>query len=181
MLETLPAQVALAESPDLSPSTPASELPLGIPAAYWLDLRAYDQLATARNLQIPIFLSQGGRDYQVPPSELAAWRTALAGRADVAIHEYPALNHLLMAGTGPSRPAEYAVPGHVAPELVADLAAWIRDGGIGTRGRPSPRVSGRAAPAAGARRWSSSTAPPRPVVPPHERPPDPPGRGPGAP
>jgi len=126
MLETVRAQAALAESPDLSPSTPSSELPLGIPAAYWLDLQTYDQLATAQNLPIPIFLSQGGRDYQVPPAELAGWRTALAARSGVSILEYPALNHLLMAGTGPSRPAEYAVPGHVAPELVADLAAWVR-------------------------------------------------------
>jgi fermentation-respiration switch protein FrsA (DUF1100 family) len=126
MLPTVRAQAALAVSPDLSPSTPASELPLGVPAAYWLDLRTYDQLATARDLPNPIFISQGGRDYQVPPSELAAWRTALAGRKNVTIREYPALNHLLLAGTGPSRPAEYMVPGHVAPELVADLAAWIR-------------------------------------------------------
>ena len=124
-LATLRAQVARAESPDLSPSTPASELPLGVPAAYWLDLRAYDPLATARTLRIPVFFSQGGRDYQVPPSELAAWRDALAGRDDVAFHEYPDLNHLLIAGTGRSTPAEYTTPGHVAAEVVADLAAWV--------------------------------------------------------
>ncbi len=127
MLDGLADKVALAESPDLSPTTPATDLPLGIPAPYLLDLRTYDPAATAKELAIPIFISQGGRDYQVPPTELAAWRTALAGRDDVAIHEYPALNHLLMSGSGPSRPAEYAVPGHVAPELVADLAAWIQD------------------------------------------------------
>ena len=46
----------------------------------------------------------------------------------MTIREYPALNHLLIAGTGPSRPAEYAIPGHVAPEVVADLAAWITGG-----------------------------------------------------
>ena len=126
-LAALRAQVALAESPSLAPTTPASELPLGIPAAYWLDLRAYDPLATARDLPIPMFFTQGGRDYQVPPGELTAWRAALAGRDDVTFREYPALNHLLMEGTGPSTPAEYAVPGHVAPEVVADLAAWIRD------------------------------------------------------
>ena len=124
-LRVLRAQVARAESPDLAPSTPATELPLGVPAAYWLDLRTYDPLATARALPIPMFFAQGGRDYQVPPSELAAWRGALAGRDDVMFHEYPALDHLLLAGTGPSTPAEYATPGHVAPEVVADLAAWI--------------------------------------------------------
>lgn len=125
MLAALPAQVALVESADLSPATPASSLPLGIPAAYWLDLRAYDPVTTARDLFIPIFITQGGRDYQVPPAELAAWRTGLGDRAGVTVREYSSLNHLLLAGTGPSRPAEYAQPGHVAPELVADLAAWV--------------------------------------------------------
>jgi hypothetical protein len=72
----------------------------------------------------PLDIPQGGRDYQVPPSELATWRAAFAGRDGVTIREYPALNHPLLARTGPSRPAEYGVPGHVAPEVIADLAAW---------------------------------------------------------
>jgi hypothetical protein len=126
MLAALPAQLALLESPDLSAETPASSLPLGIPAAYWLDLRDYDPAAVARDLAIPILITQGGRDYQVPSSELSAWREALAGRDGVTFREYPALNHLLMAGTGPSGPAEYAVPGHVAADVVEDLAAWVQ-------------------------------------------------------
>lgn len=124
---TIREQVARAEAADLSPATPASQLPLGIPAAYWLDLRAHDPVAIARGLAVPVLLVQGGRDYQGPPSELAGWRTELAGRPGVTFREYPSLNHLLIAGEGPSSPAEYAVPGHVAPELVTDLAAWIRD------------------------------------------------------
>ena len=125
-LAALQAQVALAESPDLTPSTPASELPLGVPASYWLDLRTYDPLATAAGLRIPMFFSQGGRDYQVPSSELQGWQSALAGHSDVAFRVYPALDHLLFTGSGPSTPAGYTVPGqHVAAELVADVAAWI--------------------------------------------------------
>ena len=91
-LDTVRAQVALAQSPSLSMSTPATQLPLGVPAAYWLDLRTYDPVATAAGLSIPIFLSQGGRDYQVPPSELAAWRAGLAKNADVSIHPCPNVN-----------------------------------------------------------------------------------------
>jgi thioesterase domain-containing protein len=124
-LAAIREQVDLVASPELSPTTPATDLPLGVPAAYWLDLRTYDPLATARDLAIPMFLAQGGRDYQVPPSELAAWREVLAGRDDATFREYAALNHLLMAGSGPSTPAEYSEPGHVAEEIVADLAAWI--------------------------------------------------------
>ncbi len=125
-LAALRAQVARAESPDLTAATPAAELPLGVPASYWLDLRAYDPLATAAALSLPMSLVQGGRDYQVPPGELAAWQRALAGRTDVTSKVYPALDHLLFPGSGPSTPAEYAVPGqHVDPQLIADLAAWI--------------------------------------------------------
>lgn len=124
-IAALQAAVALAESPSLSPSTPASQLPGGIPASYWLDLRAYDPTAVAASLTIPEFFSQGGRDYQVPPSELVPWQQALAGHANATFHTYPAMNHLLLDGTGQPSPAEYSVPGHVDAQLVADLAAWI--------------------------------------------------------
>ena len=79
-LDAVRAQVALAESPSLSPSTPATDLPLGVPAAYWLDLRTYDPLSTLAGLSMPVFLSQGGRDYQVPrassPPGARRWRGA---------------------------------------------------------------------------------------------------------
>jgi uncharacterized protein len=35
------------------------------------------------------------------------------------------MNHLLLDGIGPATPAEYGAPGHVDPQLVADLVAWI--------------------------------------------------------
>ncbi len=125
-LDALKAQVALAESPSLSRSTPASELPLNTPASYWLDLRTYDPQAVAAALRIPMFFSQGGRDYQVPPSELGPWESTLAGHANVTFRTYPSMDHLLLDGSGPATPAEYSVPGHVDPQLVADLAAWLR-------------------------------------------------------
>jgi dienelactone hydrolase len=124
-LAALAAQVAAAESADLSPSTPASELPGHVPASYWLDLRTYDPPAVAASLRLPEFFSQGGRDYQVPPSELAPWQRALAGHANASFHEYAAMDHLLLDGSGTPSPAEYSVPGHVDARLVADLAAWV--------------------------------------------------------
>ena len=124
-LAGLAAAVQLAESPDLTAATPASELPLGVPASYWLDLRAYDPIATATGLQLPMFFSQGGRDYQVPPSELVPWQNALGDRSNVTFSNYPAMDHLLLDGSGTPGPAEYSVPGHVDAQLVADLAAWV--------------------------------------------------------
>jgi pimeloyl-ACP methyl ester carboxylesterase len=125
VLANLEAQVQRAESPDLSASTPPSELPLDVPASYWLDLRTYDPIATVTSLKLPMFFSQGSRDYQVPPSELQPYQAALSGRDNVVFNSYPAMDHLLLDGTGTPGPAEYNIPGHVDAQLVADLAAWI--------------------------------------------------------
>jgi uncharacterized protein len=80
----------------------------------------------AAALHIPMFFSQGGRDYQVPASELQPWEQALAGDPNVTFRTYPAMNHQLHDGVGPATSAEYSVPGHVDSQLVADLAAWIK-------------------------------------------------------
>ena len=98
----------------------------GAPAAYWLDLRGYDAPSAAKAVKAPMLILQGERDYQVTMPELARWKAALGSRRDVTFHTYPALNHLFIAGTGRSVPADYEVPGHVAEEVVRDLAEWIR-------------------------------------------------------
>jgi hypothetical protein len=44
----------------------------------------------------------------------------------VTLKSYPKLNHLFMEGEGKARPAEYDKAGHVAAEVVADIAAWVK-------------------------------------------------------
>ena len=97
----------------------------GAPASYWLDLRGYDPPAAAKAVKSPMLILQGERDYQVTMEEFARWKAALGSRSDVTFNSYPALNHLFIAGTGPSLPAEYEVPGHVAEEVIRGIAAWI--------------------------------------------------------
>jgi dienelactone hydrolase len=96
------------------------------PASYWLDLKGYDAPVAAKALTLPMLVLQGERDYQVTMDEFARWKAALSGRPNVSFHSYPALNHLFIAGTGKSVPAEYDQPSHVAEQVVADIAAWIR-------------------------------------------------------
>ena len=38
---------------------------------------------------------------------------------------YPALNHLFVAGEGKSTEAEYRKTGHVAPEVIEDIAKFV--------------------------------------------------------
>jgi alpha-beta hydrolase superfamily lysophospholipase len=97
----------------------------GAPASYWLDLRGYDAPSAARHVTTPMLILQGERDYQVTPEEFARWKAALGSRRDVTFHSYPTLNHLFIAGTGPSLPTEYQVPGHVAADVIRDIATWI--------------------------------------------------------
>ncbi|MBC7258671.1 MAG: alpha/beta fold hydrolase [Chloroflexi bacterium] len=101
------------------------EVILGAGRAYWADILAYDPVATARSLTVPMLILQGERDYQVTRVDFAAWKDGLAGRAGVQFKSYPALNHLFIAGSGQPNPGEYDVPGNVAREVVDDIAAWI--------------------------------------------------------
>lgn len=114
--------VRLIESKELSTIADAQQT-LGIPAEYWKDIRGYDPAALAAQLDIPILIVQGGRDYQVPARELELWKEKLGDAATYKL--YPDLNHLFMKGEGPSTPDEYAVKGNVSAEMLEDVAAWI--------------------------------------------------------
>jgi dienelactone hydrolase len=126
MIDTLARQAAAVDDPGLSVATPMSDLPFGVPAPYWLDLRAYDPAAAAATLGKPMLILQGGRDYQVTVADdLSRWRAALGTSPQVTIRVYDADNHLFFPGSGPSAPAEYEPAQHVDPAVVADIAAWL--------------------------------------------------------
>ncbi len=129
VIDTMTEQAERVDRPDLSPSTPPSELPFGVPAAYWLDLRSYQPADVAARLGKPVLVLQGGRDYQATVDEdLATWRQALNGRPDVSIRIYPADNHFFFPGSGPSAPAESEPAQHVDPQVVLDMAEWVNTG-----------------------------------------------------
>jgi uncharacterized protein len=98
---------------------------LGMPASYLLDLKGYDPAAEAKKLAIRMLILQGERDYQVTMKDFALWKTALSGRKDATLRSYPALNHLFVPGEGKSTAAEYSKPGHVAPEVIDEVAKWM--------------------------------------------------------
>jgi len=127
-LDELKKQVALVKSPDLSLSTPASDLPLGVSPAYWLDLRGYHPEEIARGLQQPMLILQAEGDYQVTMEDFQIWKSALSGRSNVQFKSYAGLSHLFMPFEGgeKSTPAAYTVPGHVVEEVIIDIAQWVK-------------------------------------------------------
>jgi len=98
----------------------------GLPVAYWLDLREYDTVADAKKQALPMLILQGERDYQVPLADFNLWKAGLGSAKGVTLKSYPSLNHLFVAGQGKSLPAEYAKPGHVAAEVIDDIAQFVK-------------------------------------------------------
>jgi len=107
------------------PSTDPATLLFGAPPSYWLDLNAYDPVGVAQTIARPMLILQGERDYQVTLADFQGWQDGLAGREEVTFKLYLQLNHLFISGQGPITPAEYELPGHVAAEVIEDIARWI--------------------------------------------------------
>ncbi len=105
---------------------PGGQAVLGAYRAYWADLQGYDPAAEAAKLDLPMFVLQGERDYQVTMTDFNNWTTALSGKSNATLKSYPSLNHLFISGTGPSSPGEYDLAGNVAESVVTDIAGWIK-------------------------------------------------------
>jgi dienelactone hydrolase len=103
----------------------SSTILFGATPVYWLDLRQHDPVGDAKLLKQPLLILQGGRDYQVTPAQFGDWKKGLDGSTHVTFKLYPGLNHLFISGTGRSTPQEYDKEGHVAEEVVSDIANWI--------------------------------------------------------
>ncbi len=116
------------ESPSLKPDSTVGVLGIQIPGSYFLDLRDYRPAEVAAQLQIPILVLQGGRDYQVTTQDYDLWKAALAKDPRATFKFYPELTHLFMTGkgSGPGSPADYSVVGHVSDEVVQDIAQWVK-------------------------------------------------------
>jgi hypothetical protein len=109
----------------LEPGDEDSPPIMGAPVAYWLDLKGYDPAALAKKLALPMLILQGDRDFQVTMKDFALWKAAVGANKAVTMRAYPALNHLFVAGEGKSTEAEYRKPGHVAPEIIDDIAKFL--------------------------------------------------------
>ncbi len=117
---------AAVEDPALRPDAKIATFAGGTATgAYFLDLRGYHPEKVAAGLACPMLVIRGERDYQVAQADFDGWTSALGAQPRVTLKQYPGLNHLFVAGTGPSTPAEYEQPWHVDAAVVDDVARWI--------------------------------------------------------
>ncbi|MDR2560258.1 MAG: lysophospholipase [Holophagales bacterium] len=122
---TVAQAVAKVKSKDLSADIPASELPLGIPAPYWLDLRGYNVVAALAKSKRPALILQGEADIQVRMTDFELWKKGLPAAASKS---FPKLNHIFMPVDDKSTGAEYYAAGqHVSTEVIQTIAEWIKN------------------------------------------------------
>lgn len=101
-------------------------LPLNLPRSYWALANTYKPVKTAAKLNLPMFIIQGERDYQVTMEDFALWRSGLWNRKNVIFKSYSELNHLLQEGTGKSTPFEYNQAISVPEYVCNDVSLFVR-------------------------------------------------------
>jgi uncharacterized protein len=105
---------------------------LGVPASYWLDMKAHDPLIEIKELKHPVLFLQGGRDYQVTADgDFRRWQYAVRDVPDsgklFTFKLYPDLNHLFVTGSGMATPTEMmGKPGNVDRRVITDIATWVK-------------------------------------------------------
>jgi hypothetical protein len=98
----------------------------GIPASYYYALRGYDQLLVAAKRSIPILVLQGGKDFQTPAGEFELWKRALARHASARFLFCEKCYHQFIETESAPGPKNYAEEGHVALDVVKELARWAK-------------------------------------------------------
>lgn len=130
-VRTLERQTQNVKSPTLTIVTPDSLLPLGTPAAYWLELRGYNAPKLAATLAKPILVQHCERSYHIEKEDFLLWQTGLNARTESAKNAtfklYPDLNQLCIEGEGRSTPQELWSGGNVDEHVVDDIANWLKN------------------------------------------------------
>src|SRR5262249_36543223 len=79
-----------------------------LPVEHWRSLMHHRPLPALRRVPhgTRVLLVQGGKDWQVPPTETLSRGSALfaAGHPEVELHLFPGLDHFLLEEPGVSRP-----------------------------------------------------------------------------
>ncbi len=117
-------QVQLVEEGKFDSSTPSAALPLSMPASFWISLKDYDPVKTAKKQDIPYLILNGERDYQVTPEEAKKWKNGNKLEQSTTII-YPKLNHMFFAGEGVCIPSEYSRRGNLEEQVLIDMVKWI--------------------------------------------------------
>lgn len=117
-------QVKNAQKPDLNLKSKVV-LPFGIKPKYWLTDRNYKVLDEAKKLSLPIYVVQGGRDYNVTKKDYDLWLAAMDGKSNFKSYWLEDLDHMFFEGVGMAKPEDVMKPNHVSKKMTDKLLEII--------------------------------------------------------
>ena len=97
---------------------------LGAPVYYYKELRNYLPTKYLPNLNLPILILHGKRDYQVTEKDFNILKQ-YAKKENLKL--YDDLNHLFIKGKEESNPYEYYKEGHVDEKVIEDIVEWLQN------------------------------------------------------
>lgn len=100
---------------------------MGFSSAYWRYIKAYDIKETLLSLNLPVYIVQGERDYQVNMEEYVCFKESLGEKNNIVMTVIPGANHLFHYGKEKSVPAEYEKPGNVDKLVIKKISKWINN------------------------------------------------------
>lgn len=110
---------------------PISSLSIPLPLSYFIDDHQNSPTQTIERLSIRTLIIQGLSDWQVPAeANIALWRKScktLTEQGKAVLKTYDGLPHTMVPFEGDLvGMRQYDNPGHVAPVVITDIIAWIK-------------------------------------------------------
>jgi len=125
LIEALDHIARLYKEGKLTDETSPEEL-LRLSPKYWRSLYGFTTVPDAQKLEMPILILQGENDVQVTMVDFAGWQKALKSHPNATLKSYPKLGHTFTPYDPMPGAEEGSKPANVAPEVIADIAAWIK-------------------------------------------------------
>jgi pimeloyl-ACP methyl ester carboxylesterase len=98
----------------------------GQPLGAVRDMITRDPIAELQKTKAPLLVLKGGKDAQVFQRDFEALQAVAAARPASEARLFPGLTHIFTATDGPAEFRAILQPGHVAPDVIEAIAAWIR-------------------------------------------------------
>lgn len=104
----------------------SNELIMDIPEHYWYSLNQVTGEKILNEIQLPMLIMQGAKDFQVTSTDFDSWKALLKGRSNVEFRCYEDLNHVFMKTNNKTDITEYSVFNNVDNEVISDIVRWVK-------------------------------------------------------
>ena len=113
------------ELKDLNSLDP-NNLPFGLNIKYWKDMKENFSPMMMVNIEKPIFVLQGGKDYQVTKQDFDKWKEIFKNKKNVEYQYLRKLNHIFFETTVDPSPQNYQIPGFISEDVIDVISDWIQ-------------------------------------------------------